>query len=396
MTSPPWRWSFALAALGLLGACVTIGGMEPWVDPARLAAYEVTRPGEVLFRREARAAVLAATPPALRARLCGSGSLPMASLTAPEAFGAERTGGTDTRLEPFSWALMHNAASAFGTGDGAAAEALLAALDRWAREGALARLDNDEPATYYALDRMLLPAIVSFALASEGGRPDTPAEVRVRHWLAGLVERTRARRAQQDGGGISARNNHSYLDASVLMAWGALTGDDGLFRAGPAAFERALWQMRPDGSLPLETARGARALWYQRHAIASLVAIAEMAATQGQDLYALEIEGRSLHRAVDFLLDASVDPAKVLPYARADENPGVEADWRQQDLGFLARRGHGRHYMAWAEAYMARFPGRMETRRLRATLERADPAFRPMIDDYAGGNATCFFADPGA
>ena len=36
--------------------------------------------------------------------------------------------------------------------------------------------------------------------------------------------------------------------------------------------------MRPDGSLPLETRRGARALWYQRHAIASLVVIAEIAA----------------------------------------------------------------------------------------------------------------------
>ena len=80
--------------------------------------------------------------------------------------------------------------------------------------------------------------------------------------------------------------------------------------------------MRADGSLPLETARGARALWYQRHAIASLVAIAEIAAVQGYDLYALSADGRSLHQAVEFLARGLAEPALVLPYAAANEKPG--------------------------------------------------------------------------
>ena len=49
--------------------------------------------------------------------------------------------------------------------------------------------------------------------------------------------------------------------------------------------------------------------------------------------------------------------------------------------------------MAWAELYRRALPGpRPESRRLLALLARTDPGFRPMIDDYSGGDTTCFFA----
>jgi poly(beta-D-mannuronate) lyase len=141
--------------------------------------------------------------------------------------------------------------------------------------------------------------------------------------------------------------------------------------------------------------RGARALWYQRHAIASLVAIAEMAAAQGYDLYAVEGGGgRSLHRAIRFLLDGIDDQTLVWPYAEANESPGPFENYRVQDLSFMAPRGHGRHYMAWAEAYVARFPDRAEARDLRRQLDAFEPDHRPMIDEYSGGNMSCFFVRP--
>jgi poly(beta-D-mannuronate) lyase len=181
------------------------------------------------------------------------------------------------------------------------------------------------------------------------------------------------------------------------MAWGALAGDDAYFREGLVAFDMALADMRADGSLPLETRRGSRALWYQRHAIASLVAIAEMGAVQGRNLYARERDGRSLHTAVRFLLDAIDDAGLVRRYAdRGDKDPaaGAEEEPDGQDLGFLVRRGHGRHYMAWAEVYVARFPGRDESRRLLRLLRDSEPDFRPMLDDYSGGSMSCLFATP--
>jgi hypothetical protein len=50
--------------------------------------------------------------------------------------------------------------------------------------------------------------------------------------------------------------------------------------------------------------------------------------------------------------------------------------------------------MAWAEIYLARFPERPESARLLDLLTRAEPDFRPMVDDYGGGNTTCLFARP--
>ena len=97
---------------------------------------------------------------------------------------------------------------------------------------------------------------------------------------------------------------------------------------------------RGEGALE---ARGARALYYQRHAISSLVAIAEMAAAQGYDLYALESEDHgSLRRAIEFLLDGIAHPELVLPYAQENENPGPFRNYLVQDLSFMVRRGHGR------------------------------------------------------
>jgi poly(beta-D-mannuronate) lyase len=304
--------------------------------------------------------------------------------------------GPDNASEPFAWAVMTEGAAAFA-GDPAARSALLALLDRWAQGAGLTQLEKGTANSYYALDRTLLPTLVSFSLVRDDPALEPARRDRIERWLA-QVARLRGPDHRLPGPHeATARNNHYYLRASVSMAWGALTGDDQAFREGIDAYRQALADMQPDGSLPLETARGARALWYQRHALASLVTIAEMAATQRIDLYGeAAAGGRTIHTAVGFLLDAIEDPRRVWAYAQADEKPGSDADYRDQELDFLVRRGHGRHYMAWAEMYLARFPSRPESRRLLGLLARADPNFRPMVDDYSGGDATCFFARPEA
>jgi poly(beta-D-mannuronate) lyase len=355
-----------------------------------------SRQGEILFVRAERRAMLEAMLPARRQAWCGATDLrPLLEAARRPVPGL---GGVDERpdpaSEPFAHAVMVAVAAGFGDDDPAARDGLAELLEGWARADALTATIAARTTANgrYALDRTLLPAIVAFWLLGDDPALAPPERRRVAAWLGRLVRLRGEPGELRERGATTARNNHLYLRASVDMAWAALTGDDDRWRGGLAAYRQALRDMRPDGSLPLETRRGARALWYQRHALASLVTIAEMAAVQGQDLYGLEVDGRTVHTAVRFLLDAVDDPRRVWRYAAANERPGPEGDPRRQDLGFLARRGHGRHYMAWAEIYMARFPERRETRRLRELLERSDPDFRPMIDDYSGGNTTCFFA----
>ena len=372
--------------LALLAAFVTsCSGPFRATAPASGNA-QVTQPGLVLFPVQARAELLARFPAPLREAWCPAhaGAVPrvVAGLHSAD-------GDADTASEPFALAVMADAGASVA-GDAAATARLIRLLDRWARADALWGGDRRALNRNYALDRTLLPTIVAFAAIRDRAELAPPARQRIERWLGRLV----GSRLPPPEDSITRRNNHHYLRGSVDMAWGALTGDDRLFRAGIAAYRDALGDLRTDGSLPLETARGARALWYQRHAIASLVVIAEIAGNQGVDLYALEENGRGLHDAVGFLLAAIERPDLVTAYAAADDNPGVQRDPRDQDLSFLDQRGHDRHYMAWVEIYAARFPDRSESRRLLALLAEHDPDFRPMIDDYSGGATTCLFARP--
>jgi poly(beta-D-mannuronate) lyase len=349
----------------------------------------------VLFARGARSAWLATLPAEQREVLCGKVADDWRShkaktrLKTPKRDAETRTDG---RSAPYAWTLMTAAAVAFGHGDPVARKALIDNLRRWARGEALTKLQDRHENTYYSLERTLLPAIVAYGLIRD--HPDWQPEEQqeVERWLNRLVRLRGIKRPEDSKGPVSQLNNHRYLSDSVDMAWGALRGDDALFREGVESFLLALSQMRADGSLPLETARGARALWYQRHAIASLVTIAEIAAVQGYDLYALSADGRSLHQAIEFLARGLADPTLVVPYAAANDRPGGFANYLVQDRSFLQLRGHGRHYMAWLEAYRARFPERPATAALVRMLDEAGAARRPLIDEFSGGNTSCFFA----
>lgn len=356
----------------------------------------MTRPGEVLFERTARAAVLAALAEDRRRAWCGPERDRWRShkaVTRVRSPAPDDDDRTDERSEPFAWTVMNAAAVAFGLDDATARDALIGNLRRWSKGKALTKLEDRHENTYFSLERTLLPTIVAFSLVRDHPDYEDKERKRAERWLNRLV-RLRGVKRPDERGPVSSMNNHRYLSDSVDMAWGALRGNDDLFRQGVESYLLALGQMRPDGSLPLETGRGARALWYQRQAVASLVTIAEMAAVQGYDLYGLQVEGRDLHEAVRFLTEAIEDQRRVWPYAAENPRPGDFQNYKVQDRTFLATRGHGRHYMAWLEPYRARFPERAEAQRLWHQIQQYDAAPRPMIDDFSGGNTTCFFALP--
>jgi poly(beta-D-mannuronate) lyase len=272
--------------------------------------------------------------------------------------------GSDRRVEAMTWFVMQAVSDHLRRG--VPIDALIPAIAAWAHAHALEQLEPAGPKltlarSRYTLKRALLPLLAGYAVARrEASVVSSETRSLIEGWLARLV-----RLAEPADGPTTARNNHRYMRDAVLIAWGALSGDEAAFTAGVDGLREAILAMRADGGWPLELARGPRALWYQRHALASLVAGAEIAIGQGVDLYAIEQGGRSLHRAVGFLLD------------------GVDRAAADQDLGFLARRGNGRHYMAWAEAYLARFPKSANAARLRALLAAAP---RPLVDDYSGGD----------
>lgn len=303
--------------------------------------------------------------------------------------------GTDRAAEPFALAMMEAAAAWRGPGDAAAAEAAVRELERWAGADALRAIGdagsgNSNTNSVYSFRRTLIALLGAWQelRSSPAGRANAHL---IEPWLARLVARqevaTGGAKTRQRADAMSNRNNHVLLRATVEAQWAALGNRADLAARAYNTARATLAEMRSDGSLPLETARGVRALWYQRHAIASLVYIGELLEPQGFDLWQPRADGGDLHRAVTFLIRAIERPAILEPYA------GADLAYRQ-DLGFLEPRGNGRHYMAWGELYRVRFPDRPEAASLVRILPRADHPGWPLLDDYVGGNATCRIRTP--
>ncbi|MCB1972148.1 MAG: alginate lyase family protein [Geminicoccaceae bacterium] len=355
--------------------CVTL----VWCPTAGRAVipHVLHKAGEILVSIEQRRDELRRLGVKQRSAYCGAGPVEWTPEPVVQTVGSERQPGQDLAMS-----LMRASALVLAFDDEAARRAIVDHLDLWARNDALLERETEHRArVFYNLDRTLMPMIVAFSMVRGAGDVDPEQSANIEAWLGELVDMRRGPNRFSRPARTSSRNNHRYLADSVTMAWGALTGDRAMFDKGIERFHIALGQARDDGSLPLETARGKLALHYQRHAVGSLINIAEMARLQGVDLYSAKSErGLTIHDLVTFLANAIDTPGLLDGYAP-----------REQDLGFLERRGHGRHYMAWFEAYAARFGDRSSARRLGQILIEHGHDGAPMIDDYFGSVTTCLF-----
>ena len=277
-------------------------------------------------------------------------------------------------------------------GDAAARADLAKIIVRWAGAGAFTESETVHDA-YYALKRTLLPTIIAYQVIRPA-LPQRDAEM-VASWIDRLV-----RKVDHRFNGDVDHNNHRTLADSVIALWGSVSGDDELYAIGRRGFDAKLAQAKEDGSLPLETRRGSRALWYMRQTLGSLTLIAEVAAGRGEDLYAADLRQESgkakapLTRVSGYFANVVAEPDLVLPYAAENYIPGPSFAFAEQDLGFSDKRSNGRHYLAFMEALEARRLEASPYRRLRRVLETQAVPERPLIDEFIGGNATCFWRQP--
>jgi len=343
----------------------------------------------VLFDISARAKQLKEADYAFARQSCLSVGENSDAVQAPDPIDAlkETEGyGSDNRAEDFSYFVMAQGGRALA-GDAKAKQSLIDGLLAWSKANALAK-SKESHDTYYAIKRVLLPVIVNYAIVMDDMTQEQRAQVDA--WVEPLVMRV----GKYFGGDVDV-NNHRMLADSVQMAWGALKNNKDLIQQGVNRYNTALKDMRPDGTLPLETRRGSRATWYMRHALTSLVVIAEIAHTAaGEDLYAQTYEKRSLDTMMSAFLDAIGTPLFVLPYAAENYIPGTSDDYMVQDDGFLKKRPNKRHYMAFAEAYLSHGVESLTQKRLNKLMSHTALKERPLLDDYVGGNATCFFWQP--
>ena len=205
-----------------------------------------------------------------------------------------------------------------------------------------------------------------------------------------------------------AAHNHAIVSSMTAMSYGAWTNNRKYFQTGLDQWFITLRSMRRDGSLPIETRRGARALFYTGNALSSLIGIAERASVQGINLYEAAPNGnKTIHSAVKFVLDAIDDPKLILRYAKKNRHPGPDKNYKIQNFVWLPSA------MAWIPAYANRFPTHPNTQRLLARkhtehsqprnylTEQFDYAIRTngrqdgyKAGEWVGVDVECFYAQP--
>ncbi|EWG98798.1 alginate lyase family protein [Halomonas sp. BC04] len=251
------------------------------------------------------------------------------------------------------------------------AECLVRFLDQWAQDDALLEFHYhwSQPQAWFSLESMIFAAGMAYSVVRPTIEGLEEKRERVEDWLNRLASVHMA----IEGAESSCCNNHFYRRALYAAMVGVLTEDDDMFRFGVSAIYSALHDMTERGAFPLEMERGRRATHYQNYALLYLVPIMEIVHRQGYDIYEMEIDGGTIHDAVDFGMDILEDPSELGDLAPAEQF----TDFLKDD-----------QYFAWMEIYRARFGESRFDDFLRS--------MRPIYNRSAGGYLTFYFMDPDA
>jgi poly(beta-D-mannuronate) lyase len=262
-------------------------------------------------------------------------------------------------------AVTRGAGRYLATGDHAEAVCVAKVLATWAAAKALLNYTREESSqAWYQVEWTL--GSVSLAYSVVQSDPSIPRDQRklILAWLHNVAEYMFDQDKDRDA---TKENNHAYGRALDATSVGILTGDEALYRRGLEQYVRAIAQMNPDGSFPLEMARHENALWYQSFALAPLAMVAELANRQGVDLYDLKVNGHSFSDAVNFLVTASAQPEQMKKYALETQTFSLYS---------------GKAPPGWLEFWARRHPGAPWDELLT----------KPLFDSNLGGSTTLFAA----
>jgi poly(beta-D-mannuronate) lyase len=225
------------------------------------------------------------------------------------------------------------------TGPRSAAECALTWILTMAQDHALTGKMSSNQA-YYVQGWVAGAISIAYLKIRDAGLATAQQTEMIATWLRSIGEQTKgyydAHKKQGHGDG---QNNHFYWAGIELAAIGVAANDRDDFDWAIAAFENGVDQIQPDGSLPLEMARGRRALHYHLYALAPLVVLAEFGEANHLDLFA-HAHG-ALHRLVKFSVEGAADPAAF-----------VKATGVTQEI---AKPLSG-DQIGWAPPYLQRYP----------------------------------------
>jgi poly(beta-D-mannuronate) lyase len=236
-------------------------------------------------------------------------------------------------------AVVHAADAYRSTGSREAAQCTVTQIASLAQENALnGKMSSDQA---YYVQGWVVGAVAIAYLKVEGADLATPEQNRrIAEWMHTVGQQTRAYyESRKKVRHSDAQNNHLYWAGVELAAIAVVAQNQRDFDWAIAAYDNGVNQIKPSGELPLEMARGQRALHYHLYALAPLALLAEFGEANHVDLYA-HANG-AIHRLVNLSVSGLLDPS---PFAKAT---GIQQEVPKVVTG---------DQIGWAPPYLRRFP----------------------------------------
>ena len=224
------------------------------------------------------------------------------------------------------------------TGSRQAAQCAMARILTMAQDKSLNGKMSSSQA-YYVQGWVVGAMAIAYLKVRDASDATPDQTVLIANWLHEVGQQTEAFYDAHTKNSGGKGNNHLYWAGVELAAIGVAANNQRDFDWGMATYDNGVDQIRPDGTLPLEMARGSKALHYHLYALAPLILLAEFGETNHLDLYA-HANG-AIHRLVNVSIDGLMNPVLF------EKATGIKQEVPRVVSG---------DQIGWAPPYVHRFP----------------------------------------
>ncbi len=265
------------------------------------------------------------------------------------------------------------------TDDPVARAVLKRGLMDWAQAGSLTqgvRISRDERPIDFQMMQAILTVLNATAEIASDFEPAERGVVGL--WMQNIVGLV------ADSTWRFRQDNKPFLRSYVALVWALMSDDELAIRQVVENYKQAITEMRPDGSWPIDSQRGGMGLHYGARSTNALVLTAlALESARGLDLFSFEVDGRSIHDAVAFVVQSMREPAATNQiYALSCPGGGDRfGSISDPDLYILEEA-------SFLVPYAERFP----EREVSGHIRDAFPASKMFDFDLAGGRASCQYA----
>ena len=292
--------------------------------------------------------------------------LPVIKVDAPSGYGLDNR---------FNFALdkFENFKRPCGGGNVEACENVKRVILDWAKADAAQRKGPSDHEAKHWNDTLTInlyiasPMMAGYSFAKQRITVPDEEDKIIKDWFKKIVKKNQHlmyelklyKQGTQAAGVPRSAHNHALSSAISHMQLGILLNDNKLFKKAFRNYENAIRYQRKDGSMPIETRRGGRAIFYQGRAMTALTTIAIIAENQGYNIWDYEYKGKNFHNIVKFFIDFTENNEIVFKYAKEMKAPGPAKDYKRQDVNSTSSSQWG-----WLYAYASRYPNHENIQRL--------------------------------